>query len=161
MCDSGQETSLHFTLSAIRRAALPQPMEQFLRNHYTDLSNAIANDERWDPEKLCSPLQHLIPKTVAKLDGIPSEQALPMSIIIPDLDGSYKSDVSAVLDDDEGCKCGTAACWAFTPSADLYQYASPYQETSSQPKRDSSPRASSRRSRWHWDDGSLLTPGTS
>jgi hypothetical protein len=110
MCDSGQETSLHFTLSAIQRAALPQPVEQFLRNHYTDLSNAIANDERWDPEKLCSPLQYLIPKTVAKLDGIPSEQALPMSIIIPDWDGSYKSDFSAVLDDDEGCKRGTAAC---------------------------------------------------
>jgi hypothetical protein len=52
---------------------------------------------------------------VAEPDDIPFEEALPMSIAIPKLDGSYKSDVfivdviSVVLDDDEGCKRGAAA----------------------------------------------------
>ena len=81
----------------------------------TDLSNAIANDESWDPDTLHSPLQHLIPKTVTEPDGIPFEQARPMSVTVPDSDGVYKSDVfiddviSVVLDDDEGCKRGAAA----------------------------------------------------
>jgi hypothetical protein len=81
----------------------------------TDLSNAIANDESWDPEKLCSPLQHLIHKTVAEPDNIPFKQTLPMSVEIPKSDGSYKSDVfiddviSVVIDDGEGCKRGAAA----------------------------------------------------
>jgi hypothetical protein len=44
----------------------------------TGLSNAIANDESWGLEKLCSPLQHLISKTVAELDDILVEQALPI-----------------------------------------------------------------------------------
>jgi hypothetical protein len=80
----------------------------------TDLSNAIANDESWDPEKLCSPLQHLIPKTVAEPDDNPFEQTLPMSIEIPKSDGLYKSDVfideiiSVVIDDGKGCKRGAA-----------------------------------------------------
>jgi hypothetical protein len=63
----------------------------------------------------CSPLQHLIPKTVAEPDDIPFEQTLPMSVKIPKSDGSYKSDVfiddiiSVVIDDGEGCKRGAAA----------------------------------------------------
>jgi hypothetical protein len=92
----------------------------------TDLSNAIANDESWDPEKLCWPLQHLIPKTVAESDDIPFEQGLPMSVAIPKSDGSYKSDffidnvISVVLDDGEGCSVvQQPPCWPFTPSADL------------------------------------------
>jgi hypothetical protein len=55
----------------------PSPWSKFSET-ITDLSNAIANDESWNPEKLCSPLQHSIPKTVAEPDNIPFEQALPM-----------------------------------------------------------------------------------
>jgi hypothetical protein len=81
----------------------------------TNLSHAIANDESWHPEKLCSPLQHLIPKTVAEPGDIPFEQTLPMSVEIPKSDGSYKSDfffddvISVVIDDGEGCKRGAVA----------------------------------------------------
>jgi hypothetical protein len=87
----------------------------FFSETITSLSNAIANYESWDPEKLCSPLQHLIPKTVAEADDIPFEQALPMSVSISKSNGSYKSDVfiddviSVVLDDGKGCKRGAAA----------------------------------------------------
>jgi hypothetical protein len=66
----------------------PSLWNDFLKT-ITGLSNAIVNDESGDPDKLCSPLQHLIPQTVAEPDGILFEQALPMSITILYSDSSY------------------------------------------------------------------------
>jgi hypothetical protein len=37
----------------------------------TDLSTAIANNPEWDPVTLHSPLQHLIPATVAEAASVP------------------------------------------------------------------------------------------
>jgi hypothetical protein len=57
----------------------------------------------------------LIPPTVAELDGVPLEQALPMSVAIPASNSLHKvyvfidNIILVVLDHDNGCKCGRAA----------------------------------------------------
>jgi hypothetical protein len=131
----------------------------------TDLSNAIANDKSWDPEKLCSPLQHLIPKTVAEPDDV-----LSRPYQCPSKSQNWMGRTNQTFLSTTSFQwCLTMAkgasvaqqppCWPSTPSVDLKQCASPLKETSSQPRRNSSLRASSRRSRQHWDGS--LTPADS
>jgi hypothetical protein len=72
----------------------------------TDLNN--ANDDSWRPGTPKVLLQNWILPTVAELDGVPFEQALPMSVETPASDGAFKADVFTddiilvVLDDKDG-----------------------------------------------------------
>ena len=89
-----QHTELNTAYVALRMTFGGRPNPNFwgdISEPITDLANALLKSDDWDPSILRSPVQHLVPPTIANNEHKPFAKALPLAVDLPNDD--IKADV--------------------------------------------------------------------